>query len=104
MLDGYGPMRPSQISIRERTSRATTTKLLQRLEREGLIRRLENDGDARSYLVELTDQGRAGLQQWRGRVATALVPQMEMLTAKERETLVQAEGIMRKLTNELEGN
>lgn len=104
MLEGYGPMCPSQISTRERTSRATTSKLLQRLEREGLVRRDENHVDARSYLVELTEQGRTSLQQWRARVATALVPPMETLTAQERETLVQAEAILHKLISQLEGN
>lgn len=103
MLEAYGPMRPSQIAARERTSRATTTKLLQRLEREGLIQSLTNDADARSYLVDLTPAGRQSLQQWRSRLATALVPALERLDAAQIRTLIEAESILQTITGQLEG-
>lgn len=104
MLNWYGPMRPSKIANRERTSRATTTKILQRLEREGVIRRLIDSEDGRSYLVELTEQGKANLIFWQSNLAKALAPKMETLTKRQIQTLVEAEKILRDITTQLEEN
>lgn len=102
MLNWYGAMRPSEIANRERTSRATTTKILQRLEREGVIRRSIDSEDGRSYLVELTEQGKANLLLWQSNLAEALAPKMEMLTKAQIQTLVEAEKILRDITTQLE--
>lgn len=103
MLATYGPLRPSQIAHRERTSRATTTTLLQRLEDEGLICKTVDPTDARAYLVDLTALGRESLSQWRQRVGLALDPLVADLSDKDRQTLIHAERLMRSLTNALEG-
>ncbi|SOZ34612.1 MarR family winged helix-turn-helix transcriptional regulator [Cupriavidus neocaledonicus] len=41
------------------------TRLLDRIEAKGIIRRVENPADRRSYLVELTEQGKAVFPQAR---------------------------------------
>lgn len=39
------------------------TRLLDRIAAKGFIRRVENESDRRSYLIELTEQGQAALPQ-----------------------------------------
>ena len=39
------------------------TRLLDRIVAKGFIRRVENEADRRSYLIELTEQGQAALPQ-----------------------------------------
>jgi DNA-binding MarR family transcriptional regulator len=69
VLDGDpAPLRPSVIAERMMVTRATTTGLLDTLERRGLLRRAPAGGDGRSREVTLTDDGR--------RVVRRLVPAM----------------------------
>lgn len=103
MLDTFGPLRPSQIAQRERTSRATTTAVIARLEEQGLVARTADPADARAFLVELTDKGARALAIWRGRVADALSVHLAELSASERQTLQQAEEILQRLITQLEG-
>lgn len=49
---------PSQLADAELTSRGGMTKRIDRLERRGLVERLNNSADRRSLLVALTDDGR----------------------------------------------
>ena len=53
------PLTPSEISDRTLISSATMTSTLDRLERQGWIRRLPNPEDRRSVLVEVTEEGQA---------------------------------------------
>ncbi|MEO8779385.1 MAG: MarR family transcriptional regulator [Rhodanobacter sp.] len=53
------------------------TRLLDRIEKKGLIRRVANPGDRRSYLIELTEE------------STAVVPKARRLVQKVFESLLQ---------------
>jgi DNA-binding MarR family transcriptional regulator len=59
-LEVSGPLRPSEISAITRLTPGGTTKLLERLERAGLITRAfgEVPDDRRGVVVHMTDQGR----------------------------------------------
>ncbi len=50
-------MRPSELAERRRLSRSGATRLIDRLERDGLVRRRACDGDGRGSLVALTEAG-----------------------------------------------
>lgn len=50
-------MRPSQIADGQRISRSGATRLIDRLERDGLVERRSCDTDRRGSLVALTTQG-----------------------------------------------
>ena len=53
------------------------TRLLDRIEKKGLVRRVANPGDRRSYLIELTEG------------STAVVPKARRLVQKVFESLLQ---------------
>ena len=65
------PLRPSVIASRMMVTRATTTGLLDTLERRGLIDRVAGGGDGRSRPVALTSAGRE--------IVERLVPAMHRL-------------------------
>jgi DNA-binding MarR family transcriptional regulator len=52
------PSSPSQLAETLGTDTAGMTRLLDRLETKGLIRRRRHDEDRRAVLIELTDEGR----------------------------------------------
>jgi DNA-binding MarR family transcriptional regulator len=58
-----GEASPSQLMDAVGTDTAGMTKLLDRLEAKGLVKRRPNPGDRRSVLVEPTDQGQALVPQ-----------------------------------------
>ncbi len=60
MLYEAGPdgLRPSEIATRRRVSRSGATRLIDRLERDGLVERQVCDDDRRGNLVTLTSAGR----------------------------------------------
>jgi DNA-binding MarR family transcriptional regulator len=62
-----GPSTPTAIAARLQVTTASTTELIDRLERAGLVTRAPHPSDRRKVLVALTDSGRgkAGLVQSR---------------------------------------
>jgi len=58
-----GPQTPSLIAARVGLTAASTTALLDRLSGAQLVRRTGNPRDRRSVLVELTDLGRAAIEE-----------------------------------------
>ena len=92
-------LRPTEIFRALMISSGGLTDRLNRLERAGLIRRVDSDADKRSLPVELTAQGRA-------RVEAAFLEDMALendlvatLSAEEREQLVR---LLRKMARALE--
>jgi DNA-binding MarR family transcriptional regulator len=53
-----GQMRMSELADRVLLSRSGLTRLVDRLEREGLLRRARCEEDARGYFAAITDRGR----------------------------------------------
>ena len=58
LLGLNGPMRPSALAVDLGSGRSNVSKVLARLEAEGLVRREADPADSRAQLVELTDRGR----------------------------------------------
>lgn len=92
------PLRPSVIASRMMVTRATTTGLLDTLERRQLVQRLPSAGDGRSRPVALTDEGR--------RIVDRLVPAMhrferELMTALSEARLRQLGGMVAALQTQV---
>jgi DNA-binding MarR family transcriptional regulator len=63
VLAQHGPQRMSHLARFLLQQTQTTTDLVDRLERRGLVRRIRHETDRRVVLVEITDDGRALIQE-----------------------------------------
>jgi DNA-binding MarR family transcriptional regulator len=82
----------------ELTSGAMTSRL-DALEKEGLVRRLQDPSDRRSVLVELTEKGRQKHEQGMGIQAEKEALLADALTEREKE---QLNGLLRRVMITLE--
>jgi DNA-binding MarR family transcriptional regulator len=72
-----GPVRLGDLAAVERIAPSTLTRLINVLEEKGLVHRDAAPGDARAFLVSVTDQGRKVLEQIR-QEATSLLAEILM--------------------------
>lgn len=96
-VERHGPLTPSELANRERIQRPTATRVLARLEEEGLIERTADLYDRRSSLVAVTKAGRELLQEQRTRKTAFLAARLEGLTADERATLERAADLLERV-------
>jgi DNA-binding MarR family transcriptional regulator len=96
-VERQGPLTPSELAARERIQRPTATRVLARLEEEGLIARTADLYDRRSSLVAITEEGKRLLEEQRTRKTAFLAARLEGLTTEERRTLTRAADILERV-------
>jgi DNA-binding MarR family transcriptional regulator len=99
-VERHGPLIPSELAARERIQRPTATRVLARLEEQGLIERMPDPRDGRSSLVTVTTAGRELLAGLRTRKTAFLASRIETLDADERATLERAADILERMLAE----
>lgn len=90
VVEQYQPVRVGHFAQAYLSSQPAATKLLARLETEGLVRRAPSPGDKRSSQFSLTESGRDRLAVNRSLMAEQMEPYFEALTARERVGLDRA--------------
>src|SRR5688572_21163982 len=96
-IERHGPLTPSELADRERVKRPTATKLVGRLESEGLVTRTPDPQDGRSSLIAITAAGGALLREVRQRKDAYLQRRLRTLSAAERATLAEAAELLERL-------
>jgi DNA-binding MarR family transcriptional regulator len=96
-VDRHGPLTPSDLAARERIQRPTATRLIARLEQDGLVGRTPDPVDRRSALIAITPEGRALLQTMRTRKDAVLAQRLRKLPAEDRATLARAADLLEHL-------
>src|SRR6266511_2849737 len=96
-IERHGPLTPSELADAERVQRPTATRIVGRLEREGLVDRASDPTYGRVSLVSVTAEGRALLRRLRTRKDAYLARRLRDLDAGEIETLERAAGILERL-------
>jgi DNA-binding MarR family transcriptional regulator len=96
-VERYGPLTPSELAARERIQRPTATRVLARLEEEGLVARTPDPQDRRSSLVSATPAAHALLADLRTRKTLFLARRLEHLSPDERATLGRAATILERM-------
>jgi DNA-binding MarR family transcriptional regulator len=99
-IDRHGPLTPSELAVRERIQRPTVTRIIARLEEQGLVQRTRDPEDGRSSLVALAPAGRALLDRGRTRKDAYLARRLRELDAGDRATLERAATILEGLLEE----
>jgi DNA-binding MarR family transcriptional regulator len=96
-VERHGPLTPSALASREGVQRPTATRVLARLEEEGLIERTADLFDGRSSLVAVTAAGQALLEELRTRKTAFLAQKLETLEPDERAALERAADILERV-------
>ena len=96
-LRDHGPRRITALAASEAVAQPTMTTLVGRLERDGMVRRGGDPGDARAVLVTITPNGLARLLRIREARAAAIDTRLAELDPDEREALSAALPALGKL-------
>ena len=99
-VECHGPLTPSELADRERVKRPTATRLVSRLEVDGLVARTADPGDRRSSLIAVTPEGRALLREIRGRKDAFLARRLRALAAEDRATLARGVEVLERMLAE----
>jgi DNA-binding MarR family transcriptional regulator len=99
-VERHGPLTPSELAVRERVQRPTATKLVARLEQDGLVSRTADPDDGRSSLIAVTPEGAGLLREIRTRKDAYLAQRLRKLPAEDRATLERATVILERLLEE----
>ncbi len=90
---------PGDLLATTMVTSGTMTHRIDRLEREGLVRRIGNPDDARSVLIELTPEGRARID---AAVTDHTATQTRLAAGLTAEERAQMTGLLRKLLSGFE--
>ena len=90
---------PTRLAKGLMLSSAGITSRIDRLERRGLVRRLDDPDDRRGVIIELTDDGREVVDE---AVAALAISDRQLLERLDAQEIAQLEGILRKLLGGLE--
>lgn len=92
-----GPLTMSRLAAAEQVQRPTMTRLVDGLERLGLVRRVGHEEDGRVQLVEATAAGKRLLQKGRVRRVERLTDDITHLPEEDRRVLARAAELMETL-------
>ena len=99
-VDRHGPLTPSRLAELEAVKRPTATRVVQRLEEEGLVARVTDPTDGRLVLVSTTPAGRELLKRLRSRKNAYLARRLRDLPPEDIEALDRAAGVLERLLDE----
>lgn len=99
-IERHGPLTPSRLAEIERVKRPTASRVLQRLEEEGLIERVTDPDDGRVALVSTSAAGRELLKRLRSRKNAYLAKRLRDLPLEDLEALDRAAGVLERLLDE----
>ena len=89
-----GPLTMSALAEAEQVRRPTITRLIDGLERRGLVRRVSDPADGRVQLVEATAAGKRLLQKGRARRVKRLTQGVAQLSRGDQQVLARAAHLM----------
>jgi DNA-binding MarR family transcriptional regulator len=90
MLNREGPARVTTLAAAVGIGQPSMTELAQRLERQGLVSRVDDPGDGRAALVTITNAGRALLDDQRRGRRDRVAELLTALPAEDEATLTLA--------------
>lgn len=89
-VEAAGPIRMTDLAVREGVAAPTMTRIVAALEDLGLVTRMADPEDGRSSLVELAPRGEANLRDLRARRDAVLARRVAALGPRERAALAEA--------------
>jgi DNA-binding MarR family transcriptional regulator len=99
-IDAQGEARICDLAAVDHCSQPTMTTQVRRLEDAGLVARTVDPGDARAVRIKITPEGMKTLNRVRADRASAIEPQLAALNATDRQTLLDAVTVLRRLLDD----
>ena len=99
-VEHRGPLTPSELAEAEHIKRPSATRIVARLEEDGLVERTDDPADGRSFLVGITSDGTRLLRSLRSRKNAYLAKRMRELDDADLEALERAAGVLERLLEE----
>jgi DNA-binding MarR family transcriptional regulator len=93
----HGPLTPSELATIEHVKRPTATRIVARLEDQGLVERAADPSDGRSFLVGVTPAGRKLLAHLRTRKNAYLAKRLRELEPADVEALERAAEVLERM-------
>ena len=97
MINQLGPLTLGDLAMREHVSAPTITRVVEKLQRDGLVRRTISKADGRVVYVEVTDKGRRLVLDARSRRTKWLIEHLGALSADDLAALEHAAPVLEKL-------
>jgi DNA-binding MarR family transcriptional regulator len=89
-IERHGRMRLGALARHEQIGKSSMTRLVARLEEDGLLTRVADAADRRGFVVELTESGRRALHEANVREDAYLGAQLAMLAESDRAAIMAA--------------
>lgn len=99
-IDAQGEARICELAAVDHCSQPTMTTQVRRLEDAGLVTRTVDPGDARAVRIRITPEGMRTLNRVRADRAASIEPQLGRLDARDRQTLVEAVAVLRRVLDD----
>ncbi len=96
-VEKRGPLTPSELADAERVKRPSATRIVARLNEQGLVERAGDPTDRRSSLVSITPAGRSLLSRLRGRKNAYLARRLRELEPDDIAALERAADVLEHL-------
>jgi DNA-binding MarR family transcriptional regulator len=96
-VERHGPLTPSELARIERIQRPSATRIVARLEEAGLVERVADPTDRRSFTVGINEAGRALMNKLRTRKNAYLARRLRGLDEADLATLDRAAEILEDL-------
>src|SRR5919201_4295749 len=96
-VERHGPLTPTELARIERIQRPTATRIVARLEEVGLVERVRDPRDARSFTVRATAEGRALMKKLRTRKNAYLARRLRDLSDDDLAMLDRAAAMLEAL-------
>lgn len=96
-IERHGPLTPSELAAAERIQRPTATRVVARLEEEGLIERTGDPGDRRVTLLSATRAGRDLMRRLRKRKNVYLARRLSHLPPEDLAALERAADVLERM-------
>ena len=96
-IERRGPLTPSELAEAERIQRPTATRVVGRLEAEGLVERTGDPADRRVALLSITRPGRDLLRRLRKRKNAYLARRLRDMPAEDLAALERAADVLERM-------
>jgi DNA-binding MarR family transcriptional regulator len=96
-IEAHGEARICDLAGVDHCSQPTMTTQVRRLEEAGLVARTVDPGDARAVRIRITPEGMRTLSRVRADRAAAIEPQLANLSSADRQKLVEAVAVLRRV-------